>query len=181
MNNASSQRRSQTDVHGARALSGREIKQLLWNGVRIINPTFPRRLTPGYYVCNTHRPADGAGHWVAIRVNRCGWSGEFFDSYGEPPEAYGLQGFLSCSVRGCWKFNNINIQGPHSFTCGHHCVMYCVMSLGGVPMETFVQLFQGTGHAHNDKLALNFVRRLRDGKTKFPSRPTSRTLRRLIR
>ena len=160
MSNASLQHRFLTDAHGARALSGREIKQLLWNGVRIINPTFPRRLTPGCYVCNTHRPENGAGHWVAIRIHKCNWRGEFFDPYGYPPELYGLEGFLLRSVRGHWKANTVRIQGPLSFTCGHHCVMYCVFSLGGVAMEDYVKIFRDGAFQYNDRLALDFKRRL---------------------
>ena len=160
MKRGSSQPRSPIDEHGARALSGNEIKRLLWYGVRIINPSFPRRLSAGYYVCNTHRPEHGDGHWVAVRVNPCGWTGEFFDPYGHPPHVYGLEGFMTRSVRGTWKFNSVPIQGPESYTCGHHCIMYCTLSLGGVPMEKYVRLFEGKSFAYNDKLAIAFVRRL---------------------
>ena len=149
--------------------------------MRIINPTFPRRLTPGYYVCNTHRPEHGDGHWVAVRVNRCGWSGEFFDPYGHPPELYGLEGFLSRSVRGAWRFNDVPIQGPESFTCGHHCVMYCALSLGGVPLEKHVALFAGRSFAYNDRLALHFVRQLRrNRKGRFSLGDTAKLQQRLL-
>ena len=136
--------------------------------MRIINPTFPKHLMPGYYVCNTHRPEHGDGHWEAMRVNRCAWSGKFFDRYGHPPELYGLEGFLSRSIRGVWKFNNIPIQGSNSFTCGHHCIMYCVLSLGGVPLEKYVTLFAGKSFA-DDRLVLYFVRRLSQNQKGTPS------------
>ena len=162
--------RTPTDLHGARPLSGSEIKRKLWGGVRIINPTHTRRLRPGYYVCNTHKPREGSGHWVVIRICKRMEYGEFFDSYGRPPQQYGLEGFLERSVRGRYVYNDVQLQGSTSYTCGHHCIAYCVMSFAGMRMANYVDTFDKGNFHLNDRKVYEFVRRLR----RLPSRSRRR-------
>ena len=161
METVRSWRRTPTDKHGARPLDGATIKRKLWGSVRIINPTYPKRLRPGYYVCNTRKPRQGSGHWVVIWICKRGKYGEFFYSYGLPPHEYGLEGFLERSVKRKYLYNDVQLQGLTSYTCGHHCIMYCVMSFGGVRMVNYVDMFDKRNLDENDRKAYDFVRNLR--------------------
>ena len=59
-------------------------------------------------------------HWVAMYFTSPGNS-EFFDSYGFPPEVYGMEDYFSRKVT---MYNDLPLQGITSDVCGHYCLFY---------------------------------------------------------
>ena len=72
-------------------------------------------------VLNTHTHEKPGEHWLAIYVDENGF-GEFFDSFANNPEKFGLSNYMD---KNCcfWTFNKQLIQGYSNF-CGYYCVLF---------------------------------------------------------
>ena len=88
--------------------------------------TMPRVLPaqrPILLVCNTDVKSQPGEHWIAIYIGKT-HRGEFFDSFGRPPEPTFAQ-FLARNCVG-WRHNNRQIQSSVSYFCGQYCCFYCL-------------------------------------------------------
>ncbi len=72
-------------------------------------------------VLNTDSHEKPGEHWLAIYVDENGF-GEFFDSYANNPERFGLINYLNKNCR-IWTYNKQIIQGNSNF-CGYYCVLF---------------------------------------------------------
>ena len=83
---------------------------------------------------------------------------EWFDSYGKPPEFYGLA-FTEFLNKHCdqWEFNDRKLQSDWSDVCGHYCIFYLSHRARGQSMKKIVQLF-GNNTVLNDSKVLWFVK-----------------------
>lgn len=106
----------------------------------------------GFYVINTD-VTDGPGkHWCIGYLN--GPRAEFFDSYGQPPEMYGLNRLFpdNCTVR----FNTRMVQALDAMTCGNHCLFFAYHRCRGRSMDAIVSLYRNN-FRWNDKMVIDFV------------------------
>jgi hypothetical protein len=111
-------------------------------------PTTPRLL-----VCNTDPSSEPGEHWIAIYVDKNG-RGEYFDSFGRPPNKYFETYMNSCCNR--WIFNKKKLQSRISSFCGYYCCLFVVLRCRGLDMPKIVGLFTSdTGY--NDWLVHRFV------------------------
>jgi hypothetical protein len=108
---------------------------------------------PTLLVCNTD-PHDKPGqHWVVLYVEDSSY-GEFFDSFGRPPDAP-FKDFLN---RHCtrWIFNEKHLQSLVSHVCGHYCIFYCIHRARNKNINAIINLLTSdTGL--NDYLVHNYV------------------------
>ena len=93
----------------------------------------------GVYVCNTD-PSDMPGqHWITIAVREDG-SGEYFDSFGLPPQKQEFAKFLNKETRQ-WTYNAECLQHPLSTVCGHYCVLYVLNYAKGRNLDHLLSKF----------------------------------------
>ena len=72
-------------------------------------------------IVNTDPSTLDGTHWTAIYLER-GRPGEFFDSFGRPPDLPVAE-YLSTCCRN-WIYNTRCVQGLLSTLCGAYCVQY---------------------------------------------------------
>ena len=113
----------------------------------------PHPSREGIFVVNTdacNRPGE---HWICIFVGLDG-KGEFFDSFGRPPDGV----FLSYMNMHCrrWTYNSLQLQSIASRLCGHYCIFYCAYHCKNFNVHTIASWFTSdTGL--NDVLVHEFV------------------------
>lgn len=116
-------------------------------------PTRLNQRGPALIVCNTD-PHDRPGqHWVALYVEDSSY-GEYFDSFGRPPEGP-FRTFLNqhCAR---WIFNERHLQSTISHFCGHYCIFYCLHRCRDKNINAIANLLTSdTGL--NDYLVHNYV------------------------
>ena len=111
------------------------------------------RKRPLMLVCNTDPNYKPGRHWIVIYVDKEG-SGEYFDSFGEPPPDIFRKYLYKCCSR--WTFNNEQLQSVLSAFCGHYCVFYCLFKYLGYSMRTILNCFSNDT-ALNDFMVHKFV------------------------
>lgn len=116
-------------------------------------PTWSNSDGPILMICNTD-PHDKPGkHWIAIYIENSSY-GEYFDSFGRPPEPP-FERFLNqhCAR---WIFNDIQLQSIISQFCGHYCIFYCMHRCRDRNINAITNMLTlDTGL--NDYLVHNFV------------------------
>ena len=115
---------------------------------------FPRDRLPNInkYPCsmiiNTHPSYREGEHWLAIYYNdrrEC----EFFDSYGNHPETFGLESYIKKSSSE-WKFNQQRLQEENSAACGYYCIYFILMKSRHFLLKDIVGLFSKSDFSLND-------------------------------
>ena len=108
---------------------------------------------PSGLIANTD-PHDQPGtHWVAMYFISP-WESEFFDSYGFPPDTYGMDGYIERDVT---RYNNKPFQGLTSDTCGHYCLFYLFHRARNVDMDAIQAKFRSHDTQWNDSQVATFV------------------------
>jgi hypothetical protein len=108
---------------------------------------------PCLLVCNTDPSMKPGEHWIAIYVNRNG-CGEYFDSFGRPPNKHFAQYMNFYCER--WTFNKRCLQSRISAFCGYYCCLYVVLKCRGLDLTKIVAMFSNdTGY--NDWLVHRFI------------------------
>jgi hypothetical protein len=110
--------------------------------------TLPARIAfyPSAYVCNTDRSNKPGKHWVALWFDGTG-RGEFFDSFGLPPEAYDdeIAGFLRKQSTS-YTINGRRVQDKRAVTCGYHVLFYLLMKCRNNTMTDIVKFMIDSGN-----------------------------------
>ena len=114
---------------------------------------------PCGFIANTDPKGQPGKHWVAFYF-RSPQQGEFFDSYGHPPQFYS-DDFVVFLNEHCqeWIVNEKELQSLNSRFCGHYCIYYLMHRARGVSMETIVNRFS-KNRLKNDQLVNHFVEAL---------------------
>ena len=94
---------------------------------------------PGLYVCNTDPSHMPGQHWIVISISK-NYIGEYFDSFGFPPQKIEFLNFLNRNTQR-WTYNKKVLQHPFSTVCGHYCVLYALNYSKGLSLEYFSTLF----------------------------------------
>ena len=94
---------------------------------------------PCGFVANTDPSNKPGTHWIAFYFPS-EQKGEFFDSYGQPPDFYGdaFRTFLNSYE---WTYNTRKLQSAWSDVCGQYCIFYLSHRARGQSMNKIVQLF----------------------------------------
>ena len=93
----------------------------------------------GIFVSNTDPHHLPGTHWIAIYVSADRQRGEYFDSFGRPPNRH-FKNYLNTHCR-YWTYNKRQLQSVASKFCGYYCVLYCMYRSRGVDVINFVNRF----------------------------------------
>ena len=103
---------------------------------------------PSGFVANTDPSTEPGTHWVAFYFPSRD-KGEFFDSYGHPPEHYG-EPFTVYNVE---TINSHKLQSSWSNVCGHYCIFYLYHKSRGYSMSKIVNMFSSNVDKNDCKVA----------------------------
>ena len=103
---------------------------------------------PCGFVVNTDPSTEPGTHWVAFYFPSRD-KGEFFDSYGHPPEHYG-EPFTVYNVE---TINSHKLQSSWSNVCGHYCIFYLYHKSRGYSMSKIVNMFSSNVDKNDCKVA----------------------------
>ena len=113
---------------------------------------------PCAVVANTDPSNEQGEHWVAFHFDNEG-NGEYFDSYGRPPENNSLFAFLVNNSVTC-KCNSVPVQGLNSEVCGQYCISFLAQRARGVSMDNVVKTFRGKYQGEHDTSVARLVNRV---------------------
>ena len=99
---------------------------------------------PYGFVANTDPSTEPGTHWVSFYFPSRD-KGEFFDSYGCPPEYYGFKRMDT--------WNSRKLQSSWSEVCGQYCIFYLYHKSRGYSMSKIVNLFTGDTRLNDCKVA----------------------------
>ena len=94
---------------------------------------------PCCFILNTAKRTHPGKHWLAFYydLNKvC----NFFDSYGNDPEFFSLEEFIT-STSSKVLSNNKPIQSWKSENCGYYCILFLILKTSGHSMRQFSNLF----------------------------------------
>ena len=101
---------------------------------------------PCGFVANTDPSTEPGTHWVSFYFPSRE-KGEFFDSYGHPPEHYGFK------LYEIETWNNRKLQSSWSHVCGQYSIFYLYHKSCGYSMSKIVNLFTGNTQLNDCKVA----------------------------
>lgn len=106
---------------------------------------------PSCMIANTDMHQEPGKHWVAFFFTEDG-KGEFFDSFGMPPQHYNLdwKKWLESNSYS-WTYNRHCVQPILSATCGLHALFYLLHRCTGMTMSKIQRLYT-TDAFFNDKM-----------------------------
>ena len=108
---------------------------------------------PLLLVCNTDPSSRPGEHWVVLFVGKYA-RGEFFDSYGRPPDRlFSLYMDKYCAK---WKYCNSQIQSVISSFCAQYCIFYCLYKSLNYSLKDILKCFSNDT-ALNDWIVHKFV------------------------
>lgn len=115
----------------------------------------PTRLDsmPAILICNTDPHNKPGTHWITIYIENSSY-GEFFDSYGLPPQAP-FRSFLQKHSTN-WIYNRRHLQSSISRFCGHYCIFYCTQRARNKNVNAIANLLT-RDTALNDFIVHTFV------------------------
>ena len=111
-------------------------------------------------VVNSDPSTKDGTHWSAIYLHQNG-SGEYFDSYGQPPNPV-VRKYLQVQAPGRIPFNTRMLQNWWSTVCGAYCVQYLEARNRerDIPFSTLIQkLFPYKESNRNDELVRKRMKR----------------------
>lgn len=118
----------------------------------------PRTLsTPCGIIINTDPDTKPGSHWIAIFIDKYR-NGEFFDSYGFPPQIDFHKQFLKTACRK-WIHSPVGLQSYNTIVCGQYCLVFLYFRARGRSMGEFLKIFSGDPH-NNDKIVTQLYHRL---------------------
>ena len=107
------------------------------------------------YTANTD-PHDQPGtHWVAMYFASPEES-EFFDSYGFPPEMYGMEDYM---IRNMTLYNDLPLQELTSDVCGDYCLFYLLQRTRNMDLKAVQAKFRIKDSQWNDTQVAQHVHR----------------------
>ena len=110
--------------------------------------------TDNAYICNTAVDSHPGQHWVAIFIDTNS-RGEYFDSYGLPPNPVFAR-FLNTHCRE-WIWNDVTFQSPFTAVCGQYCMYFVYCKSCGYSMR---EIANNLLHSEDyDKHVFDFVKR----------------------
>lgn len=131
----------------------------VFRGVFPLDKIKSERGGSGIYVCNTHPSNKPGEHWIVIAISPETCGGEYFDSFGVPPQQQEFSDFLNKNTTSSsWMYNRERVQHPLSTVCGHYCVLYALNFARNRSMEHFLALFDSKNCFENDIIVHEYVK-----------------------
>lgn len=127
---------------------------------------FPSDVLPSKTICypscliaNVDSQYLPGSHWVAFYFTALG-NGEFFDSYGNPPDFYSddFTRFISRGSQNKWTYNSTPLQGEFSNVCGEYAIFFLQHRNRGMPLTQIVNMFT-KNTLHNDRMVWKFCKK----------------------
>ena len=112
---------------------------------------------PSAFIVNTDISSMEGKHWVAFYFDEYK-NGEFFDSYGKPPQSY-KQAFLNFLTKNAHKyqFNDKKLQNDRSTVCGEYLVLYLLCKARGYTMREIVDRLSFN---HSDQYVYDLIKNI---------------------
>jgi len=107
---------------------------------------------PCCFILNTADRSHEGMHWLAFYYDAqktC----NFFDSYGNSPNYFGLDDYIDKYSNGL-IYNKKKIQSVNSDYCGYYCVLFLILRCNGYTMEKFCNFFYNDS-IKNDRMIKN--------------------------
>jgi hypothetical protein len=101
-------------------------------------------------IINTDASNKPGEHWVAFYIDELGKC-SFFDSFGRPPRAFGLQTYLN-SFCEKMEYNSTVLQPILSSACGHFCICFVLLMSRGWKLNEILEIF-----CRKDLVLNNFI------------------------
>jgi len=98
---------------------------------------------------------DFLGHWLAM-FKISDTQVEFFDSYGHPPQSYGLSANPYYDLISSQQ----QLQSTNSNVCGHYCIWFLLSRAVNKSYEEILKMFSTTNLVANDNIVRELVTRL---------------------
>lgn len=117
---------------------------------------------PIAFIINTDPKTLPGQHWLAVFITEKR-SGEFFDSYGNPPDyKYFPKSIYRFLQRNCVKisYNTRQVQDLFSTTCGQHCLFFLLQRCKGNSFTDIIHSMYSDDLRKNDVLVSRFVKKL---------------------
>lgn len=118
--------------------------------------TLPKVITkrPAILICNTQPIKMPGEHWIAMYISKKK-HGQYFDSFGLPPNNKKIIGFLK---KHCVKYdyNKQMIQSLFSNYCGQFCIMYTYYKALSKSLKSFIKIFNLKKLSKNNQIVFNF-------------------------
>lgn len=133
---------------------------------------------PSVFIANVDALGKPGSHWCAFYFTSK-HDGEFFDSYGQPPQDFSpmFYRFLENNTR-TWTFNTQCLQSIDSMVCGHYCLYYALNRCRKRSMKAIVSRFTNNTRL-NDQWVKRFIVKhfgfVYHNITKYVSHQTSQT------
>lgn len=130
-----------------RALERNPFTKKIFRGVFAADE-LPERIDtfPCGFVANTDPSTEPGTHWITYYFPSPE-KGEFFDSYGFPPEHYDL------NVYPIDVINSRKLQSSWSEVCGQYCIFYLYHRSRGMSMNKIVNLFSDNVNVNDCNVA----------------------------
>jgi hypothetical protein len=113
-----------------------------------------RKKDDDLYIINTD-VANGPGkHWCVGFTDNTNGTMEFFDSYGLPPVAYGLDRLYPRWIQ--VHVNSRVVQSFDTLTCGYHCLFFAYCRSRGMGMDRIIGMYTDD-LKRNDRMVSRFV------------------------
>ena len=110
---------------------------------------------PSCMIINNQKSTEPGEHWIALYFGK-NKNSEFFDSFGNSPERFGLEKYIKKHSSKI-KFNKKKLQSDFSLFCGYYCVLYLIYKCKGYSLNYFLNLFDNP--IDNDKIFLKLIRK----------------------
>lgn len=118
--------------------------------------------TSSFVVLNQD-PKDRPGsHWIVCEINvqYREFDGNllsiYFDSYGHPPPPH-MKAHLQRILGNNFLYNQKEMQGLFSTTCGQWCMLYILQRCKGQNLEKFLNMFSSNRLVENDKIVNKWI------------------------
>ena len=122
---------------------------------------FPKNATrQGLYICNTDKKSEPGTHWISCYLTGSG-DNIYFDSFGLPPYLPEFETVLVPRANSAVQFNNSTLQSADTVTCGHYCLIFCLLTARGFSLEFIVSLLNDAPNSHiRDHAVERFISKL---------------------
>lgn len=91
-------------------------------------------------ILNTDNESGEGKHWCAIFLESSNHSFEFFDPYGLPPSAYGVNHFFEEHKRPVFYSKKV-VQSFTSNVCGYHCMFFAYYRCRGISLHNILKFY----------------------------------------
>lgn len=109
-------------------------------------------------VINTDPSSLPGQHWIAFYIDNKKMC-SFFDSYGKKPSFYGIDQYLKYFSNNI-EFNNSQLQGLDSSSCGYYCIYFVILKSRGLTLENITSVFSNKNFRFNDILIEKLIKEL---------------------